>query len=988
MSKITLTGFGLLLLLFLGNTSGNYAAQSKQKISDTQTGTLQKMIVQSGSVSMQLDLNRLNGISSVAGQPTTLRFVAAANSFFSVLVFNDQLRGPEPGSIALVPAAGANAPGYSLPVTLSASLKQLVIEKLSSDQSFDLAVRDAKTGFTFFNIEGHQYDYDATGQLLSITGGRLLISKEFASALGRPADVSAAVGRISIGAAMQPIEIDQLVNGEPKSMAMPPLQHGVGSETPTLVPGPDVIVGDLPEMAQYGNDTVSHLVGLGVGTTSCNNGDQPFHWFALPQTDHPVIPQNLYRMSGGATNDERFEQIGQSWMKHAFTALEGSVCGTCNTSGCTTGTNLCPGCSDPYGSSLNASQTGIGSRAWLNPFTGVFPSTANSHSGHSHTGTSHRVTVASSDLNPAQNSGATYFAEGQYLTPHEYAWCQSHPGQCNMYNNASYRRFNVSGSGDNYTFSSSGSTVRMQAAIKAWQTLGGATVNQIEPDPGNDGIWFMGYKVSNPTTGVWHYEYALYNQNLDRGIQSFSVPLAPGVNISNIGFHAPRQEPGWANDGTFNNQGYSSTPWTVMQDGSSITWSTETFAQNQNANAIRFGTLYNFRFDADQPPQSASSIVGFFKTGSPMMVAIQAPMGGGTPTPTPTASPTPTATATASPSPTPTATATFTPTPTATATFTPTPTPTSTSTPTPCIGPYVINQISGSIVPGTTDIGNHGDDTVTTIALPFSYTLYDQTFTSINLSSNGNAQFTTTDTTFTNQCLPWITHNYTIFPYWDDLYLVNSGFGIFTSISGSAPNRIFNIEWRAQYFPGSGSAGFELRLYEGQLRFDVIYGTLTNGNTSATAGVQRDNTFFTQYFCNGSGGAATGGQSYFYIPPPCPTPTPSATPSPTATFTPTPTPTATATATPTATATATATSTPTATATVTPTATATVTPTATATFTPTPTPIGSAPPTATPTATATATATATPTATSTPRPTPTPRSSPPPRPRPTPPPHP
>ena len=150
----------------------------------------------------------------------------------------------------------------------------------------------------------------------------------------------------------------------------------------------------------------------------------------------------------------------------------------------------------------------------------------------------------------------------------------------------------------------------------------------------------MGYKVTNPSTGVWHYEYALYNQNLDRAIQSFSVPLGAGVNISNIGFHAPRQEPGWANDGTFNNQGYSSTPWTVTQDGSSITWNTETFAQNQNANAIRFGTLYNFRFDADQPPQTASATVGFFKTGSPMMVAIQGPMGGGTPTPTPTASPT------------------------------------------------------------------------------------------------------------------------------------------------------------------------------------------------------------------------------------------------------------------------------------------------------------------------------------------------------------
>src|SRR4029079_8460269 len=454
MSKLTLTGLALPLFLLFASPPASapkaFGATKETPASQGQTGTLQKMIVENGSVTMDLDVNRLNGIGAVPGRLTTLQFAVAANSFFPILVFNEQLRAPQPGSMALIPAAGTAA-SYSLPVALHSSLKQLTIEKLSSGEPFDLAVRDSKTGFTFFNIEGHQYDYDPNGQSLGITGGRLLISQECAIAVGRPADVSATVGSISIGAAMEPIEIDQVINGELKSMAMPPLRHG--PQIPTLVPGPDVIVGDLPEMAQYGNDTVNHLVGLGVGTTSCNNGDQPFDWFALPHTDHPVIPQNLYRMSGGATNDERFEQIGQSWMKHAFTALEGSVCGTCNTSGCTQGTHLCPGCSDPYGASLNASQTGIGSRAWVNPFTGVFPSTANNHSGHGHTGTSHRVTVASSDLDPAQNSGATYFAEGQYLTPHEYAWCQSHPGQCNMYNNASYRRFTVTGSGDNYTFS-------------------------------------------------------------------------------------------------------------------------------------------------------------------------------------------------------------------------------------------------------------------------------------------------------------------------------------------------------------------------------------------------------------------------------------------------------------------------------------------------------------------------------------------------------
>ena len=130
-----------------------------------------------------------------------------------------------------------------------------------------------------------------------------------------------------------------------------------------------------------------------------------------------------------------------------------------------------------------------------------------------------------------------------------------------MYNNASYHQFLVNGT-TSFTFSPVGQTVRMQPAIMAWT---GATVNQVQPDPGNDGIWFMGYKVTNPAPGVYHYEYALYNQNLDRSIQSFSVPLGAGANLSNIGFHAPPQEPGWANDGTFNNQGYSSMPWAVTQ---------------------------------------------------------------------------------------------------------------------------------------------------------------------------------------------------------------------------------------------------------------------------------------------------------------------------------------------------------------------------------------------------------------------------------------
>ncbi len=604
MSKKLITYLMLPLLLLFCNSSQNSVAGSKEEGPDGQTGTLQKMIVAEGSVTMDVDLNRLNGISSATGKPATLHFAVAANSFFAVLVFNDVLRGAQQGgALALVPQNTA-----TLPAALSASFNQLVVERLPSGEAFDLAVRDGKTGFVYFNVDRHQYNYNARSQSLNVNGGRLLISTQFAEALGRPSEAGSVVGEISIGASMKPIEIQTLVNGEPQSVVMP----AVGTQ-----PGPDVIVGDLPSVDQFGS--VGTQVGLAVGTDSCNNGQVDLDWFALPNNDHPVIPQNLYRMSGGTDNTQRFEQVGQSWLKHAFAAASSNTCGFgCNGVG---GSHLGSGCSDLYSSGLNASQSGLGSRAWVNPFTGFFPGSnpnPDDHTGHSHTGTSHRVTVAMSDLDTTQNPGATYFAEGQYVTPHEYAWCQAHPGQCNMYNNVSYRRFSVTGI-TNFTFSPIGSTVRSQPAIFAWT---GATINQIEPDPGNDGIAFVGYKVTNLSPRIWHYEYAIYNENLDRAIQSFTIGTG---RVRNIAFHAPPQEPGWPNDGTVGNTGYSSTPWTTGVSHSSLTWSCETLAQNPNANAIRWGTLYNFRFDSNRPPQAATAVIGFFKTGEPVTVPIQAP---------------------------------------------------------------------------------------------------------------------------------------------------------------------------------------------------------------------------------------------------------------------------------------------------------------------------------------------------------------------------
>lgn len=588
-----------------------------------ESGTLEKLTVAEGTANLNVDMSRFAAGTKAA----SLQFSLNQDAMFAVLVYNNEFRGALPGSIDLT--SRNEAP---VQAKLAASLRQLTIESSPRGSDYEFIVRDARSGFAFFGIEGQSYNYSAAEHSLGIDG-RLVLTTDYAAALGHATDRGATVGNVSIAASLRPIEITEIVDGEVKSEVMPPVLDG--SENGTN-PGPDVVVGNLIDISEFGS--AGTQVGVAIGTESCNFGTIDLDWFALPNNDHPVIPQNMYRMSGGTTNDARFEQIGLSQMKHAFTALTNNICNLgCNGVG---GSHLGSGCSDPYGAGLNSGPN-LGSRAWVNPFTGVYPrgdsgTPPNNHSGHVHTGVSHRIVIEGQDLDPSQNPGAAYFGEAQYVTPHEYTWCTTHPGQClpntgnNTYNNASTRRVNVTGSGTNFSFTWNGATLRMQPAITQWT---GATVSRIEPAPGEDGAFYIGYKVTNPSAGVWHYEYAIFNLNLDRGIQSFTLPVGSAVTKSNPGFHAPPQHPGWAADGTVNNLGYSSVPWVLTETANATNWSTASFAQDPNANAVRWGTLYNIRFDSDREPSTMYATVGFFKTGNPITVQVQGPSSPGAPWP-------------------------------------------------------------------------------------------------------------------------------------------------------------------------------------------------------------------------------------------------------------------------------------------------------------------------------------------------------------------
>ena len=79
-----------------------------------------------------------------------------------------------------------------------------------------------------------------------------------------------------------------------------------------------------------------------------------------------------------------------------------------------------------------------------------------------------------------------------------------------------------------------------------------------------------------------------------------------------------------------------------------------------------------------------------------------------------------------------------------------------TPTATPLSCQYTFTTGTDTIVPGDTDTGNHVDDGDTFVALPFSFSLYDQTFNGVNVNSNGRLDFVTVNEPggFMSACLP------------------------------------------------------------------------------------------------------------------------------------------------------------------------------------------------------------------------------------------
>ncbi len=369
--------------------------------------------------------------------------------------------------------------------------------------------------------------------------------------------------------------------------------NGIPDDCETF--GPDLIIADLYEIMRFGR--VADISAFAVGTNACNVGDERVSWISYTN-EHPVWVQNMYKLKDG-----EFQQIGMSWATHGFYAVSQSFCGPCLDS--TDGSELGVGCSDPLSAYLNGVQGNMSLRSDVDAYTVYFPYPWEAPDPEEIIGK--RIQIHDADLDPDLNEDALYFVEAHYLAADDAT-------AGNARNNASHRRVTVTeGDPDFFGIYPTDQTERERPAIRAWKDNDPTVVETDVQVPG-EGLFIVAAKASVGGGGFWHYEYAVYNLNSDRSAGSFAVPLPPDTAIQNIGFHDIHYHSG---------EIYDSTDWQPTRSDNAIVWTTQTYQSNPNANALRFGTLYNFRFDAYAPPSFTTASIGLFKPGSPSAVGFE-----------------------------------------------------------------------------------------------------------------------------------------------------------------------------------------------------------------------------------------------------------------------------------------------------------------------------------------------------------------------------
>jgi hypothetical protein len=377
--------------------------------------------------------------------------------------------------------------------------------------------------------------------------------------------------------------------------------------------------------------TSSGVRAFSVASTSCNAGTTTCDWIDSHSGGtagrHPTIFANAFRLlEDTETGASRFEQIGMSWGKHSFCAVSEPTCasmvnGSCIATGCST---LGIGCADTYWAGLNGEQGDLGPRSQVNPWPNFGSPT---HTTYNTPGPSYNATIRgrlqildtdiTTNMSQGAPDGGTWDTEQNFV---EVVYTEGGDEETvNRNNNGSWREVNINLTSISGVGQGPSTVHFMEYAIQAWRAnVPGVGIKTVDV-PGN-GRYHVGWQATELASGNWLYEYAVYNGNSNIEGTSFSVPTSPALTITNAGFRSPFYHSG---DGAWpNNQ--SNTPWAFSEvEGGFARWDMVT--GETVPNELGFGTLYNFRFEADAAPVFGAQVQIGLENGSTLFVAALGP---------------------------------------------------------------------------------------------------------------------------------------------------------------------------------------------------------------------------------------------------------------------------------------------------------------------------------------------------------------------------
>lgn len=359
-------------------------------------------------------------------------------------------------------------------------------------------------------------------------------------------------------------------------------------------------VGNFSSVGEHDAFTANYVV--------CNIGDMAAGW-DTSSADHPVFTMGLYRVIADGSAS-RIEQVGMSWAHHAISgALNGVFCCSgCGSSAITM--FLSPRCSTTSSSGFIGTQQYFGPRYQVSASSGVFNYPFVSAAIQD--GTSRRLRARLNDLGGV-SPATRYFVEMQLVSVAD-------ASDNNVANNASSRevRFFGTPTDQSIGFAIGSTTHAGRAAIFEWPAVTPSVVVRTVEIPG-DGVVFVAGNVTDLGNGRWRYDYAVQNLNSDRAIRSLSIPIGGCSAVEQLDFHDAEYHSG---DG-LGDVNFDDSDWAATVGGGGVTWTTASFDENPSANALRWGTLYNFSFVSDASAEPNSTVtLSLFKPGAPPLIEV------------------------------------------------------------------------------------------------------------------------------------------------------------------------------------------------------------------------------------------------------------------------------------------------------------------------------------------------------------------------------